>query len=211
MTHPSPVDLLVLHGVRVLGFADAGAIARRFHLDPAAVDEGLLDAEARGWTTHAAFGDTAGWSLTERGRAENERQLAAELAATGRVEVVRAGHTAFLPLNAVVLRACTDWQLRPTADDRFAPNDHADTAWDDAVLRALGEVEQALPALNARLADVLARFSGYDVRFTAALARARAGDHAAVDRTDTDSCHRVWFELHEDLIATLGIDRHASA
>ncbi|WP_245966848.1 hypothetical protein [Sphaerisporangium album] len=35
-------------------------------------------------------------------------------------------------------------------------------------------------------------------RFTAALAGARV-----------DSCHRVWFELHEDLIATLGLDRHA--
>jgi hypothetical protein len=25
--------------------------------------------------------------------------------------------------------------------------------------------------------------------------------------TGVDSCHRVWFELHEDLVATLGIDR----
>jgi hypothetical protein len=32
-----------------------------------------------------------------------------------------------------------------------------------------------------------------------------------VDRTDVDSCHRVWFELHEDLVATLGIDRRTSS
>jgi len=32
-----------------------------------------------------------------------------------------------------------------------------------------------------------------------------------VDHTDVDSCHRVWFELHEDLIATLGIDRRSAA
>lgn len=38
---------------------------------------------------------------------------------------------------------------------------------------------------------------------------AEAGERAFVDRTDVDSCHRVWFELHEDLIATLGIDRGA--
>ncbi|WP_329080972.1 hypothetical protein [Streptosporangium sp. NBC_01469] len=49
---------------------------------------------------------------------------------------------------------------------------------------------------------------GYDTRFTAALARARAGKSAWVDRTDVDSCHRVWFQFHEDLIATLGLDRH---
>jgi hypothetical protein len=32
-----------------------------------------------------------------------------------------------------------------------------------------------------------------------------------VDRTDVDSCHRVWFELHEDLVATLGIDHRTSS
>ncbi|MBB2747057.1 UNVERIFIED_ORG: hypothetical protein FHR35_006936 [Microbispora rosea subsp. rosea] len=56
---------------------------------------------------------------------------------------------------------------------------------------------------------MLTRFRGYDTRFAAVLARARAGDNAWVDRTDVDSCHRVWFRLHEDLIATLGLDRHA--
>ncbi|GEK21750.1 hypothetical protein CXY01_22700 [Cellulomonas xylanilytica] len=46
-------------------------------------------------------------------------------------------------------------------------------------------------------------------RSTAARRRAVAGDGGWVDRTDVDSCHRVWFELHEDLVATLGIDRHS--
>lgn len=45
--------------------------------------------------------------------------------------------------------------------------------------------------------------------FAAARTRAEAGERAFVDRTDVGSCHRVWFELHEDLIATLGIDRGA--
>jgi len=35
----------------------------------------------------------------------------------------------------------------------------------------------------------------------------QAGDGGWVDRTDVESCHRVWFELHEDLVATLGVDR----
>ncbi|WP_459547562.1 hypothetical protein [Nocardia sp. X0981] len=42
-----------------------------------------------------------------------------------------------------------------------------------------------------------------------ALRRARGGEHDWMDRTDVDSRHRVWFELHEDLLATLGIDRRA--
>lgn len=33
------------------------------------------------------------------------------------------------------------------------------------------------------------------------------GERGWVDRTDVDSCHRVRFELHEDLVATLGLQR----
>ena len=66
------------------------------------------------------------------------------------------------------------------------------------------------PARRSGLADVLTRFRGYDTRFNAALKRDRSGHTAWVDRTDVDSCHRVWFELHEDLVATLGVDRQAT-
>lgn len=201
----------MLHAVRVVGFADTAAVARRFKLNQAATCELLLDAEANGWVAHTAFAGTAGWSLTERGRAENERQLAAELASTGREGEVRDAYGRFLPMNSVVLRACTDWQLRPAPGDRLTPNVHADPAWDDDVLRALHGVNQDLAPLIHRLADVLTRFHGYDTRFSAALMRAQAGHTAWVDRTDVDSCHRVWFELHEDLVATLGVDRRATS
>lgn len=209
MTQDSAPDLLVLHAVRILGFADSAAIARRFGLDATDTEETLYDAEARGWAARAAFADLAGWSLTERGRAENERLLAAELARVGGTGEVRDVYRDFLPLNGRLQRACTDWQLRPTAHDRLATNDHSDPAWDGGVLDELTAVAQSLAPLADRLGDVLTRFDGYGTRFTAALRRARAGDGGWVDRTDVDSCHRVWFELHEDLIATLGLDRHA--
>ncbi|MCF6466834.1 transcriptional regulator [Nonomuraea sp. MG754425] len=218
MTRRSQPLLLVLHAVRILGFAEAPAVAARYGLDPAEADELLRDAEAHGWAAYSAFAGTGGWSLTERGRAENERLLAAELAGTdvngpgtgidGAAEV-RDVYREFLPLNARLLRACTDWQLRPTAGDRLAPNDHSDPAWDAKVLDELTGISLALTPLSARLGGVLTRLRGYDTRFATALARARAGEDAWVDRTDVDSCHRVWFELHEDLIATLGLERHA--
>ncbi|WP_324277252.1 hypothetical protein [Blastococcus brunescens] len=210
MTQASPAELLAIHAVRVLGFADTAAVARRFELDHAQTGEHLLDAEANGWVTHTAFAGTAGWSLTDRGRRESERQLAAELARTGRAEQVRDAHDAFLPLNGRVLQACTDWQLRPAPGNRLSPNDHTDPAWDDDVLAVLEAVNEDLAPLVERLALILTRFGGYDSRFSAALTRARSGETGWVDRTDVDSCHRVWFELHEDLVATLGIDRRAS-
>jgi hypothetical protein len=211
VTRDSRPDLLVLHAVRLTGFADTPVIAHRFGLDAAETEETLYDAEARGWVGHTAFAGTAGWSLTESGRAENERLLAAELAGVGGADEVRAVHRGFLPLNARLLRACTDWQLRPAAGDRLAVNDHSDHAWDAGILRELADIGRALTPLADRLGSVLTRFRGYDTRFTTALARARAGEGAWVDRSDVDSCHRVWFELHEDLIATLGLDRHAEA
>jgi hypothetical protein len=209
VTRDSSPDLLALHAVRISGFADTPVIAHRYGLDVAQTTEALRDAEARGWVQHTAFAGTGGWSLTEPGRAENERRLAAELDFVGGADEIRDVYREFLPLNALLLRACTDWQLRPTAGDRLAANDHSDPAWDARILDGLAAVDRALTPLADRLGSVLTRFRGYDARFAAALARARAGDGAWVDRTDVDSCHKVWFELHEDLIATLGLDRHA--
>ena len=207
MTQASTVDLLVLHAVRVSGYADTPALAHRFDLDLAETREALADAEAYGWVQRSSFADLDGWSLTQAGRAENERRLAAELAATSRVDDVRAAYREFLPLNARLQGACTDWQLRPAPGNRLASNDHTDPAWDAAVLGALAEIDHALAVLSRRLTDVLERFGGYDVRFTLALDRARAGDGAWVDGSDVDSCHRVWFELHEDFVSTLGVHR----
>ncbi|MGW5188340.1 transcriptional regulator [Kribbella sp. NPDC004138] len=187
---------LVLHAVRLLGFADADAIARRFNQDD--VEEALKDAEARGWATHSSFAGTSGWSLTEAGRAENERLLKAELTD---VAAVRKVYADFLPLNALLQQACTDWQLRPTPTDPLAANDHTDAEWDAGVLHELTVIDGALTTITERLTEVLPRFEGYDRRFSAALAR------KDVDRSDTDSCHRVWFELHEDLLATLNLRR----
>jgi hypothetical protein len=197
--------LLVLHAVRLLGFADTPAIARRFELQH--VEDVLKDAEARGWTTYSSFAGTSGWSLTEAGRTENERLLKAELTDADAISKISKVYADFLPLNALLQQACTDWQLHPTPTDPLAANDHTDPEWDAGVLHELRVIDGALGSITRRLNDVLPRFAGYDVRFSQAVARATAGETAWVDRSDVDSCHRVWFELHEDLLATLNLQR----
>ena len=190
-------ELLVLHAVRLLGMADDDAVARRFGLDRARAAELLLDFEAYGWVTWSEFAGVGGWSLTERGRAENERRLAAELAGIpGGTRRVHDVHEAFLPLNARLQQACTDWQLRPRPGAPLAANTHEDPQWDARVLAELTALSGELVPLVADLTSQLDRFRGYDTRFAA------AAKEAAVD-----ACHRVWFELHEDLIATLGLQR----
>ncbi len=207
MTRPSPPSLLVLHGVRLLGLADNAAIAERAGVGHEETIEILHDAEQHGWVQYNSFAGLEGWSLTEEGRIENERQLADERSSADPGDAIVAVYRDFLPINARFVRACTDWQVKPTSEDRLAPNDHTDPAWDARILDELAALSAALTPLIERLAGVLTRFAGCDARFDAALRRAQVGQNGWVDRTDIDSCHRVWFQLHEDLVATLGIDR----
>lgn len=205
----SSPKLLTLHAVRLKGMADHAEVAARFGLDPSLARELLLDFQAFGWTTRVEFVGTAGWTLTESGRSENERQLAHELAATESNSSIHQAYLTFLPYNDQLLRACTDWQLRPTGTDPLAVNDHTDKEWDERVLTTLSTLNGELRTICQELRQRLARFQGYDDRFSAALARVEQGELSWVARPKVDSCHTVWMELHEDLIATLGIRRGA--
>jgi hypothetical protein len=105
-------------------------------------------------------------------------------------------------LNPQVLEVCSDWQVR--SSDPAVLNDHLDPAYDDDVLaRLAGLHDESLPML-AELAQVLRRFEGYRRRLDQAVRRARSGEREWVTKPLIDSFHTVWFELHEDLLATLG-------
>ena len=98
---------------------------------------------------------------------------------------------------------CTAWQMK----DDATLNPHDDEQYDRGVIDQLG-------ALDARVAPVLidlgrefARYQGYRPRFSNALDRVRAGEHDWFAKPTLDSYHTVWFQLHEDLLNTLGIER----
>jgi hypothetical protein len=207
VAHRSAPEDLALHGARVLGFATASRIAGRYGIDAGAVGECMLDFEARGWARDLSFAGTSGWSLTDAGRAENERRLAAELDAAGARDAVTDAHATFVPLNRRFGTACTNWQVRPTRADPMALNDHADWRWDDRVLRTLAAIEGSFRQLCGQLAGCLERFGGYADLYSSALGKVEAGQLAWVDAPDRDSCHILWIQFHEDLLATLGMPR----
>ena len=66
---------------------------------------------------------------------------------------------------------------------------------------------EVVPICND-LGAALHRFGGYGARLSHALDRVRGGDTDWFTKPMIDSYHTVWFELHEDLLVTLGIDRH---
>lgn len=209
--HLSRPEDLTLHGPRVLGFATSARVAAHFGLDPGLVEETLRDFEARGWVRYSDFAGAAGWSLTDAGRGENERRLAHELDHVGARAAVTAIHADFVPLNRRFGIACTRWQIRPTRADPMAFNDHTDWAWDERVLRTLTSLNRSVGRLCENLTQHLARFGGYANRYAAALAKVNAGQRRWVDDPEVDSCHTVWVQLHEDLLATLGIPRGSDA
>lgn len=188
----SEPDTLTLHAVRLLGYGETQRIAGRFDQDPLEVEERLLDFESVGWVSRSSFADSSGWSLTDRGRSEDERRLSDELDERGARAVVVDVHARFLPINGRFQEVATRWQIRPMPGDPMAANDHSDHRWDDQVLDSLASVARRLAPLVEELAGELTRFADYSPRFDGrgkghawgALLGRRRGDGLVPHRVD---------------------------
>jgi hypothetical protein len=198
-------ELSVLHVVRLVGVVEVDVIAGRLAAAPARVESVLVRSAGSGHVRHHR-GNLTGWGLTTEGRVRLEALLAAELDARGGRPVVETAYRRFLVLNPQVLAVCADWQVRAGSEPAVL-NDHLDHDYDHSVLGDLAALhDESLPML-AELAQVLRRFGGYRPRLDRAVRRARSGDRDWVTKPLVDSYHTVWFELHEDLLATLGRQR----
>lgn len=204
MSHTSSPEVLALHGLRLKGFADISVIAGLYGLDESAVDEALAKASE---AEHAMFRDgrRTGWALKPAGRAENERLLAAELDDLGVRPLLQSAYERFLSENGTMLEVCTRWQVKD--QDAQLLNDHTDPAYDEKVIAELAELDAHVQPICAELSGALDRFSVYAPRFSSALEKLWAGDLEWFTKPIMESYHTVWFELHEDLLASLGIDR----
>jgi len=203
--HPTEARLLVLHTLRLKGFTEAGPVADSTGVPPVEVEAELRAIGAEGLAQRRE-GRVSGWSLTPAGRSAHAEEIAAELEAAGARDTVAEGYRRFLALNGDMLGVCTDWQMRPAGESQVL-NDHADADYDQGVLSRLSAIhDQVLPVTGALEAS-MARFGNYGPRLAAALARLAAGEREWFTKPVIDSYHTVWFELHEDLLCTLGIER----
>lgn len=199
---------LVLHVLRVRGVTSTDEIAAAAGLDEALVAVAMEDHRSHDFVV-LRTGNLPGWALTRFGRDEAAQLAHHELEVSHAREHVEAGYREFLTLNPLLLRLCTDWQLLPTVDNKTPPelNRHDDPAYDAEILGRLVEVDSAVQPICDRMADALARFGNYGRRLAAARARVEAGEIDWMTKPMIDSYHSVWFELHEDFLATLGIER----
>lgn len=204
LPHATSTDVLVLHTLRCIGYASVARIANATGLPESDVESELIDLAAAGLVTHEA-GGFGGWGLTEAGRSVAAERIATELETTGTEHIVAATCDRFLLLNPELLDLCTAWQLR-TVNGVPIANDHTDPSYDARVVNRFLEFDGRAEAACAELSEAMARFRQYRVRLAEALARVTAGELDYVTDS-TASYHTVWCQLHEDLLATLGIPR----
>jgi len=207
MPPPSDPRLVVLHGVQLKGSASAQALAEAVDLPVAAVERELRSLAAEGLVVERT-GRPAGWTLTPAGRETVARLVAAEVDAAGVRPAVTGAYHRFRALNAAVLDACSRWQVRDVAGTPVL-NDHHDATYDAGVVADLARLQRRADPVVGDLAGTLDRYRGYGPRLRRAVDRVEAGDGDWFTKPSLPSYHTVWFELHEDLLTTLGLDRSA--
>lgn len=198
-------ELRVVHALRLKSFADTPVVA-----DAAGVAEdrtkqvldGLADAER----VRYREGRMTGWMLLPDGRAHGESLLAEQLDAAGKRTELDAIYRRFLEHNQPFLGLCTDWQVR-MIDGEQVPNDHGDAEYDEMIIGRLADADANMQPICADLAALFPRFRHYGPKFAEALAKVQSGETDWFTKPMIESYHTIWFELHEDLLASLGIDR----
>jgi hypothetical protein len=204
MPHSSEPRLLVLHGLKLKGFAEPDAVAGVVGLEHTMVER-LLAALVQEGSAIRRDGRISGFALTAAGRAAHAAGLVAEAEALGHRSVVDEQYRRFLVLNSRLLEVCTAWQVKDLSTNTL--NDHTDPAYDAAVVDRLVEIHEQVQPICTSLTSLLVRYSPYSARFTSALVRVRNGEQAWFAKPIIDSYHTVWMEMHEDLLATLSLDR----
>jgi DNA-binding MarR family transcriptional regulator len=208
MARRSDTRLLVLHWLRLKGQASVAAIAEAAEIAIAEVESWLARLEADGLVVHRDVPE--GWSLTPAGRAEHARLVGREIDAVGVRPAIEGAYERFRALNPAVLDACSRWQVREVAGAAVR-NDHRDPDYDARVVGDLAALHSRVEPVCDDLADVLERYRPYGDQLSRAVAKVEAGERDWFTKPRLASYHTVWFELHEDLLTTLGLDRTAEA
>ncbi len=192
-----PIDeILVLHVLRIRGFATPDGLAASLGVHPADILDQMVESGlVRFIEARTMYG------LLPDGKLRQEALLDTYADETLRAALARP-YLDFLVLNDAFKSLCTTWQMR---DD--VPNDHSDADYDRACVERLERLNADAQPVIAALAAVEPRLARYGPRLTLASTRVALGDTKQFTGVMCESFHDVWMELHEDLIVLQRIDR----
>jgi hypothetical protein len=191
--------------LRVQGVTSAERAAAALGVPPDAA-AARLTALARGELAVERTGRIPGFTLTPQGGDTLDKLLAAE--GLRGDESLTECYQRFLQLNDRVLKVSSDWQVRREGVVEV-PNDHCDPRYDESVVERLAELHASARVCMERVCGCAPRFDPYKGRLDSCVERLRAGDRTAFTAPLAESYHTVWFELHQDLLLTLGLEREA--
>ena len=193
---------LVLHGLAIKKHADASAIAPLIGLDTDATAALLERAAATG----RASLTQGKYLLTPLARVALDCSYSKHCSAVRNDPSFVAAHEAFERINLDLKTLITDWQTIKVGSERIA-NDHRDTGYDERIIDRLGALHEHAEVILTALAAAVPRFAYYRRELGVALERAEDGATEWVSDARRDSYHTLWFELHEDLLRTIGRQR----
>jgi pyruvate,orthophosphate dikinase len=199
MTEIDSPLLMALQYLRFKGRADLDALVTACGLDVTPLE--LVAAVEPG--TFVASERDSFVSLGAQGRAHASDLLERERAATDLVALSAFYEGAFRPMNHDLKTIVTAWQVRPDG----SINAHDDLAYDADVVDRVVALHRRFVDADGALQRAAPRLGAYTARLAAAVDRLRRGESMFLAGPLIDSFHTVWFELHQELIDLLSIDR----
>jgi len=205
MAHESEPDLLVLHALRLKGFAEPADVSDATNLAENEAGE-KLNAFRDRELVKRRDGRVSGFLLLPAGKELHAALLEVDLEVADCLSHIESCYAAFLAYNETFKELCGDWQLRTVGGVQVA-NDHTDAAYDADIAGRLAALQPAVAEVVDELAAAMARFTPYARRLDHAASRFVGGEHAALAQPLARSYHDVWMELHEDFLVTLDRNR----
>jgi phosphoenolpyruvate-protein kinase (PTS system EI component) len=189
-------ESLVLHTLRVRGFVTPDGFRESIGDHPADI---LAELVAGGLVRHIEKRDMYG--LLPPGK-QRQEALIDQYAGPDVQAGLREHYERFLELNEEFKQLCTDWQMCGDVQ-----NDHADAAYDAAVIDKLVALNETAKPTLAGFGSALGRMHRYVERLDESLAKLQGGALNMFTGVMCSSYHDVWMELHEDLIVLQRINR----
>lgn len=193
---------LVMHGIGIKKYADVDSITGVVGLPAELVEATINKLVER--SLAASINDKV--TLTPAGRLLMATSFSRHYADIRSSSKFREGYVRFEDINSDLKALITKWQVRRIGGSDF-PNDHTDREYDSAVIDSLGRLHDRADKVFEGLSQELPRLRIYRDKLSYALEKAEDGATEWVSDVKIESYHTVWFELHEDLLCLLGLER----
>jgi hypothetical protein len=203
----SSIELMLLLALRLKGLGEVDAVAEVHALDVDETEWALAELIESGKCVYRPVDGVMKYLLTPLGRELGEQALWQEVDDPSKKQKIQGAYNQFRGLEQGMFQVLADWQVVDGTSVHQRINKHDDHLYDEEILKRLYDLDKNLQKILEPLASMFSRYQNYGNRFTKALDLMRNGEMQYLMKPLIGSYSTLWFEFHEDLLATLGINR----